>query len=104
MFIFSSPHTVQFHIGHLFHLEGQFLTAKETFEEILTAKSVSSDIKAMALRQLGEWLCVCVLVLHDIEILHINFIVDSIVTIYRYIGFPEYGDTTLPRRQTASPG
>ena len=60
---FPLPHTVQFHIGHLFHLGGQFLAARKTFEEILMAKSVPSDIKAMALRQLGEWcvdVCVCV--------------------------------------------
>ena len=32
---------------------------------------------------------------------YISIIVDSIVTIYCYIGFPEYGDMTLPRRQAA---
>ena len=59
----SYPLTVQFHIGYLYYMEGQFLAAKETFEGILKAKSVPNDIKAMSLRQLGQWYgvwCVCV--------------------------------------------
>ena len=44
----------QFHIGHLYYLQGQCSQAREVFEGILATKSVPNSIRAMTLRQLGK--------------------------------------------------
>ena len=51
-FLFIS-FTVQFHIGHVCFLQGNFMAAKESFERILSSKAVPNHTKAMALKQLG---------------------------------------------------
>lgn len=46
--------TVQFHLGHLHHLCGEYKLARQSFEWILASKNVPNEIKALSLRQLGE--------------------------------------------------
>ena len=57
---YYSDHTsifpVQFHLGNIYHLQGHYIAAKETYEGILAKKNVANSIKAMALRQLGKQL------------------------------------------------
>ena len=48
------PSTVQFHLGHLHHLCGEYKLARQSFECILASKNVPDEIKALSLRQLGE--------------------------------------------------
>ena len=44
---------VQFHVGHVHHINGDYIKAKQSFEWILASKNVPNDIKALTLRQLG---------------------------------------------------
>uniref|UniRef100_A0A1X7VP21 JmjC domain-containing protein n=1 Tax=Amphimedon queenslandica TaxID=400682 RepID=A0A1X7VP21_AMPQE len=46
---------VQFHIGHLYFMRGDYTRSKHCFESILASKNVPNIIKGLALRQLG-WL------------------------------------------------
>ena len=45
---------VHFHVGHIHHISGDFIKAKQSFEWILASKNVPNDIKALTLRQLGK--------------------------------------------------
>lgn len=49
--------SVQYHLGSIYHIQGHYIAAKDTYEGILAKKNVANSIKAMALRQLGKCSC-----------------------------------------------
>ncbi|RWS28045.1 lysine-specific demethylase 6A-like isoform X1 [Leptotrombidium deliense] len=48
-----TPSEIEFHIAHLYEVQGKYKLAKETYENLLNEKDLKSDLRAHIQRQLG---------------------------------------------------